>query len=323
MKSINILFTNVGRRVSLIRAFREAMNEMGLKGKILGVDANPLSPAYYVTDVSFRICRINDKEYIPSLLEICQREKVNLLISLLDTDLVKLAENLEEFQKRGVFVLISSLEVVKLSRDKRLTHDFFKKNDIPTPRLLDYEKVLNEGNFPFFIKPLDGSASNNTFFIENRESLAFFYQYVPKPLIMEYVAGDEYTLDIFIDLHKEIKALVPRKRLEVRSGEVSKSQIVLDPEIIAAGRKVGEALANKGALGILNTQCIFTADHQIKFIEINPRFGGGCPLSIYAKYPFPRWTIETALGKSLSPIEQNLGNGLTMLRYDDAVFIQQ
>ena len=316
------MFANVGRRVALIRAFREAMSHMGLGGRILGVDANPLSPAYYVTDESFPICRIQREEYIPTLLEICRRHQVKLLISLLDTDLLKLAESRETFKQIGTFGLISSPEVVRLARDKYLTYGFFAENRIPTPRILSYDDALSENLFPLFIKPLDGSASQMAFRIENRESLIFFHSYVPNPIIMEYVSGEEYTLDIFIDREHVVKAIVPRKRLEIRAGEVSKSQIRLDPKIIAAGSKVAEALSQRGGLGMINIQCIDTDDGDVKFIEINPRFGGGCPLSIYAGYPFPQWSIEMALGQILSPVTANLGDGLAMLRYDDAVFIQ-
>jgi carbamoyl-phosphate synthase large subunit len=318
-----ILFANVGRRVALIRAFREAMRTLGLQGRILGVDANPLSPAYYVTDESFPICRIQQEEYIPALLEICRRQKVKLLISLLDTDLLKLAESRETFKQQGTFVLISSMEVVRLARNKQLTHDFFAKNGIPTPRILCYDAALEENTFPLFIKPLDGSASHMTFRIETRESLTFFHSYVPNPIIMEYVSGEEYTLDFFIDLDKVVKAIVPRKRLEVRAGEVSKSQIVLHPKIIAAGSTVAQALSYRGGLGMINIQCVYASDGNVKFIEINPRFGGGCPLSIHAGYPFPQWTMEMVLGRALSSLPINRGDGLTMLRYDDAVFIKQ
>jgi len=115
---------------------------------------------------------------------------------------------------------------------------------------------------------------------------------------------------------------VPRKRLEVRAGEVSKSQIELNPKIMAAGRKVAQALAQRGGLGMINLQCIYPGEGDVKFIEINPRFGGGCPLSIKAGYPFPQWAVEMALGRALSPLPDNLGDGLTMLRYDEAVFVQ-
>ena len=133
------MFANVGRRVGLIRAFGEAMRHLGLQARILGVDANPLSPAYYVTDESFPICRIQEEEYIPALLEICRGHKVKLLISLLDTDLLKLAESRETFKQQGTFVLISSPEVVRLARDKQLTYGFFTENHIPTPRIVSYD----------------------------------------------------------------------------------------------------------------------------------------------------------------------------------------
>jgi carbamoyl-phosphate synthase large subunit len=317
-----ILFANVGRRVSLIRAFGEAVRRLGLPARILGVDANPLSPAYYVTDESFPICRIREEAYIPALLEICRRQNVQLLISLLDTDLLKLAESRETFKREGVFVLISSPEVVRLSRNKQLTQGFFTENRIPTPRLVSYDAALKENSFPLFMKPLDGSASQMTFRIDNRESLIFFHSYVPNPLIMEYVAGEEYTLDVFIDSEQVEKAIVPRKRLEVRAGEVSKSRIELNPKIMAAGGQVAQALARRGGLGMINLQCIHAADGGVKFIEINPRFGGGCPLSIQAGYPFPQWAVEMALGRALSPLPTDLGDGLTMLRYDEAVFIR-
>jgi carbamoyl-phosphate synthase large subunit len=317
-----ILFANVGRRVSLIRAFGEATRQLGLEAKILGVDANPLSPAYYVTDQSFPICRITDEAYIPALLEICRDHQIKLLISLLDTDLLKLAESRETFRKQGTFVLISTPEVVRLARDKQLTRVFFAENRIPTPRLVSFDTALAENSFPLFMKPRDGSASQMTFRVDNRESLRFFHSFVPNPLIMEYVPGDEYTLDIFIDRDQVVKAIVPRKRLEVRAGEVSKSRIELNPAIIAAGRTVAQALARRGGLGMINLQCFYTADREVKFIEINPRFGGGCPLSIQAGYPFPQWAVETALGRALSPLPADLGDGLTMLRYDEAVFVR-
>ena len=316
-----ILFANAGRRVSLIRAFGEAVRRLGLPARILGVDANPLSPAYYVTDESFPICRIREDAYIPALLEICRRQRVKLLISLLDTDLLKLAESRETFKQHGVFVLISSPEVVRLARDKQLTQGFFTENRIPTPRLVSYDAALKENSFPLFIKPLDGSASQMTFRVDNREALKFFHSYVPNPIIMEYAAGEEYTLDVFIGPGQDVRAIVPRKRLEIRAGEVSKSRIELNTEIMAAGGQAARALARRGGLGMLNLQCIHAADGSLKFIEINPRFGGGCPLSIRAGYPFPQWAVEMALGRELSPLPAGLGDGLTMLRYDEAVFI--
>jgi carbamoyl-phosphate synthase large subunit len=322
--NFNILFTNVGRRVALIQAFRAAMAKLNISGKIFGVDASVLSPAYYVTDQSFPICIIKDDEYISRLLEICTREKIKLLISLLDTDLLKLAESREVFREQGTFILISSPEVIRIGRDKNLTKQFFLRNGIPAPSISTFEEAIEQNRFPLFIKPVDGSASHFTFQIDNQEALRFFFNYVPRPIIQEFVPGQEYTLDLFIDLDSKVRAVVPRKRLEVRAGEVSKSQIVLNSKILKAGRQVGKALAAIGGLGPINVQCVSPAeeDSEVKFIEINPRFGGGSPLSLKAGYPFPQWIMEMVLGQELSPPPNDLGDGLTMLRYDEAVFIR-
>ena len=175
-----------------------------------------------------------------------------------------------------------------------------------------------------FIKPVDGSASNFTFLVTTPEALRFFFNYVPRPIIQEFVPGQEYTLDLFIDMAGQVRAVVPRKRLEVRAGEVSKSQIVLNPKILQAGHKVGEALAAIGGLGPINVQCIYSPeeDSEVKFIEINPRFGGGSHLTLKADYPFHQWIMEMVLGLELSPLPNDLSDGLTMLRYDEAIFIR-
>lgn len=321
MDNFNIMFTNVGRRVVVINSFRASLQKLGLQGKIIGVDANRLSPAFYITDKSFEMCLISEDSYIPNLLEICQQESIKLLLSFLDTDLIKLADSREEFAKQGTFVMISSPEMVRISRDKKLTNKFFIESDVLTPTLWDLNDAMKYRPFPLIIKPIDGSASTKVFKIMNSKELEFFSEFVPKFILMDYIYGDEFTVDIFIDLNKNVRAIVPRKRLEVREGEVSKSKIILEPNIMKTCRKVGEAIANKGGLGMINVQCIADQKGNIHFIEINPRFGGGCPLSLKAGYPFPEWIIQMVLNRELSPIPENLGEGLIMLRYDEAIFI--
>ena len=183
---------------------------------------------------------------------------------------------------------------------------------------------MRRNRFPLFIKPVDGSASLFTFRVDDQEALTFLSTHVPRPIIQEFVIGPEFTLDLFIDLDSNVRAVVPRKRLEVRAGEVSKSQIVIDTEILKAGLKAGEALAAIGGLGPINVQSIWPTEEGGggKFIEINPRFGGGSHLSLKAGYPFPQWIIEMILGLELSPLPHDLNDGLTMLRYDEAIFVR-
>jgi len=157
--------------------------------------------------------------------------------------------------------------------------------------------------------------------ITNPKELNFFREYIEEPILQELVVGDEYTIDVLADFNGTVCSIVPRLRIETRAGEVSKGMTVKNPAIMAATMKVVEALP--GALGCITVQCFLTRGGEIKFIEINPRFGGGFPLSIQAGADFPRWIIEMMLGNEVRIAIDSWQDGVVMLRYDDAVFMSK
>ncbi len=318
---MNILFTNIGRRVALVKHFREVFKELSIKGKLVGADLSFTAPAIHIVDKKYQICPISSVNYIPELRNICVNENIDVLISLLDTDLFILAENKKEFEEIGTKVLISSKEVVDICRDKVKTYKFLKTNCIDTPKLVKYEEVLSGENnfFPLILKPSKGSASKGVKKINNLDELNFHYYKIEDPILQEYVTGTEYTVDVLVDLEGKIRCIVPRERLEVRAGEVSKGVTVKDQRIIIVVQKCIDAL--KGALGPITVQGFLNNEGKYKITEINPRFGGGHPLSIAAGADFPRWIIEFFLGTNPKIKIDGWNEGVVMLRYDDAIFV--
>ena len=222
-----ILFTSVGRRVSLIRDFFRAHRELHLDGKIIGADASDQSPAFHITDASCLVPRVDTAAYIPRLLAICAQEQVSIIVPLIDTELMVLAENRLRFQALGTQVIISNPEVISIGMHKTETRAFFKKNSIDTPEIYSAEDIAGgRYRLPLMVKPNDGSASRMVFKAETDEQLEFFRHYVPNAIIQEFIDGDEYTLDVFVDLSGAVRCVVPRLRIEVRAGEVSKAVIV-------------------------------------------------------------------------------------------------
>src|SRR5258708_2070419 len=136
-EDFNILFTSVGRRVALVRLFRSALNELGLPGQIVTADLKADASAHSAGDATILVPRVNDPGYVESLMGICAQRGIRLLVPLIDTELHLLAPFRDAFAAIGTTLLISSLEVTRLSLDKRLTHDFFRRNNVSTPRLLD------------------------------------------------------------------------------------------------------------------------------------------------------------------------------------------
>jgi len=320
-RDFNILFTSVGRRVSLIRHFMRTLQDLGLRGKVVGVDSSDDAPAFHVVDKAYRVCPIADPLYIQTIRQICENERIKLLFPLIDTDLMKLAEGREEFAAAGTNAVICDPEFIALSIDKCQTHHFFASLGMDTPKLLDAEAAL-DGNpaFPLFIKPRYGNASKGIFTVRDRRELIFFKDYVPQPILQEYIEGMEVTIDMLFDFSGNLRCLVPRQRLEVRAGEVSKGIIIDQKEVVEEGWRVGRML--KGCRGCINIQCFLTRENRVRFVEINPRFGGGAPLSINAGADFPRWIIEMARGKDPGDIRNAYKKNVVMLRYDEAVFLE-
>lgn len=317
-KSLNVLFTCIGRRVSLVNSFRRAAKDLKISLKIFGTDQTELSPALQICDVKFVTCPIRDNGYISEILKIVKKNKIELLIPTIDTELKQLSENKDKFEKLGCRVLISSHDVIDICQDKRETFKFLKKNNFDTPETMSLAKALKDKklSMPRFIKPWDGSASKGSQIVKNQEELEFFGKRIKNCIVQEFIKGQEFTCDAYVDFDMNVRCVVPRRRIEVRGGEVSKGQTCKDAAIMNAVMEVVEALG--AGPGIITIQLI--ANSSIKFIEINPRFGGGAPLGIGAGANYPMWILQEMIGQKPKIQFDGFRDGLIMLRYDAEVW---
>lgn len=274
---MKILFTSVGRRVELIQAYREAAKNSNIELIIIGADLSLTAPALFFCDYKIQCPKISDPAYIPFLIKYCMDNDIDILIPTIDTDLLLLSEHKDDF--KNTKVLISSKESIKICRDKRLTGAFFKEIGLNCPLPVDDYKQYDLG-FPAFIKPKDGSSSINAFKVNSKEELEALIKIVPDYIIQPYIAGTEYTVDAFCDFYGNPIFITPRVRLAVRSGEVLKTQIVHDDKIIDEMKKIINAFKPCGPITVQLIREFNTGEDY--YIEINPRYGGGAPLSIKA-----------------------------------------
>lgn len=318
----NILFSAAGRRVSLLRHFRRTLDALGLRGEILAADAGRSAPAAFVADRHLSVPRVTDPAYIDAMVALCGDNGVRLLFPLIDTDLALLARHREAFAAVGTKVVVSSEQTAAICFDKNLTWKFFREHGVDTPEVFDATTLdaLPDTRFPLLIKPYDGSCGIGVTKIRDRAELGFFSKYVEHAMVQEFVQGTEYTIDVLVGFDGRIGCIVPRRRLEIRAGEVSKGLTVKSPEVMDAARRVVEALP--GALGCITVQCFQQPDGRLRFIEINPRFGGGFPLSLHAGADFPRWLIEQDLQDTPTAWRNDWTDDLAMLRYDDEIVVK-
>ena len=322
-KGLNVLFTCIGRRVSLLNAFRASAKKLGVTGHFIGTEMSELSSAFHCCDKGFLVKPTTHRGYLKQLLGIVKSEKIKLLVPTVDLDLKLLAQNRGQFEKLGCFVLISSPGVIDICQDKRKTFRFLSGNGFDTPVTMSGRKALSDNRlkFPCFLKPWDGYAGRGTAVVKNRRELEFHVKKIPNCIVQRFVEGDEYTCDVYVDFDGRVRCVVPRKRLEVRSGEVSKGQVVKDMHIMEEAAAAVEALG--AGPGVITLQLIKNGGDKVQIIEINPRFGGGAPLSIEAGANFPRWILQELMGKKPRIKFDGFKDNLVMLRWDSEVWLER
>lgn len=317
---MNVLISAAGRRVSLVKFFKkELLRIFKEEGKVFTTDLNPeLSSACQLSDKSFKVGSFRDENYIDHLLTICEENGVNIIIPTLDTELLLLARNRDEFEKIGVLIILSDEAIIAKCRNKHLTRELFSSFGIESPTSID----PNNPQFPLFVKPVDGSSSSDLHLIKNEEDFFEPLKNVKKYVHQAYMdpkTYDEYTVDMYYDKGGFLKCLVPRLRITTRSGEINKG-LTLDNEVVPFLKE--RMMHVDGFRGCITLQLFLSKEDKSIFgIEINPRFGGGYPLSYLAGANYIDYIIrEYVLFDTIEFYDQWESN-LLLLRHDEEMIV--
>jgi len=316
-----ILFTCVGRRVELLRAFRRAGQRLGITLEIHGADASEMSPAMHHVDHAHIVPAISTGKYVDALLRLVGKHRIKLVIPTIDSELLDLARAVDRFAGEKCLALVSHESVIRTCSDKLSTFRALSQAGIDTPRTWTWADALKKKRhrFPYFMKPRSGSAAMGNYVVHNRLELETYGQLVTEPIVQEFVAGVEHTMDVYTGLDGVPRCVTPRRRLEVRSGEVSKALLVKDARMMKVGARVAEVL--EGCRGVVTVQCMVNSRGRIRVIEMNPRFGGGVPLAIHAGADYPKWILQELLGRRPRINPDAFRDDIAMLRYDESVFV--
>ena len=307
---MNILFTGVGRRIELLQAFRSAALVLNKELKIYGSDMAGTVPALAYCDYTRKVVSMKDSAYIQNLLDICLKDKIDLLIPTIDTDLLVLSENKEKFEIIGTRVMISDPDKIRICRDKNNTSQFFADCGLHAPIPVNDWKEY-KSDFPAFIKPKDGSGSINAYKVENEEELKVYAEQIEDYIVQPFIYGREYTIDIFCDWEGNPISIVPRERIQVRAGEVLKTRICMDSTMINEAKVLCKAFKPCGPMTV----------QLIKDEDINPRFGGGAPLSMKAGARSAEAILRLIDREEVD--QQEIADGSIYSRFDQSVCITE
>ena len=319
-RALTLLLLSAGRRVALLECFRRAAGELGIGLRVLACDVEPeLSAACHAADASFRVPRCDGPGYVEAVIEAVRREGVGLVVPTIDTELAPLAACAGCFAELGVRLHVSDAAVIEKVRNKARTMSCLAEAGVPTPWTAPFDAVLArpaDTPWPLFLKPSGGSAGRGAIPLRRLEDAPARFD--ERMIAQELLEGPEYTVNLFVDLAGTLRAAIPHRRIRVRAGEVEKGRTERREDLAEIACGVVRALP-----GLRGAACFQVIDDRRKgpcVFEVNARFGGGYPLAERAGGTFARWLLEETAGLPCSARDA-WRSGVTMLRYDAAVFV--
>jgi len=316
---MNILITSASRKVSLVKAFKKALKKEG-GGKVIAVDINPLSSAFHFSDLSFLVPPDSSPNLLPKLFKICREYNIRLLIPTRNEELNIFAKNKEKFSKIGTVIVVPDIKVIEICSDKLKFVKFCKENNLPVPKTYTRGQI-KKGlvKFPLFINDRFSKGSKSAFKVNSKDELNLYLKTLKNPIVQEYINAKEYTIDLFTDFKGNVISVVPRERIFTFGGESFIGKTYKNKKLIESAIDLAQKL---GLTGHNTIQCFFDGK-TVKFIEVNPRYGGGAYLGFAAGANTPLYLIQLIKGKKVKSKVGKFKDGLIMLRYTDDIFIKE
>jgi carbamoyl-phosphate synthase large subunit len=300
-----VLLTGVGKRYDIVSSFAQHTT-------VVAADPNPLAPAQYAATVRASVPLIADAEYVPELQRLCEEHDVGAIVPLTDLDIETLAR--ARASGRLPQALVPDPEIATATYDKYETHLLLERLGFPSPAtVLPGEEPPS---YPVMVKPRRGSGARSIHPARDAEEAAFFCRYVDEPvMVQQLMDGPEFSIDTLSDRDGRCLNAIPRTMIESRGGESIKGTVIDDPELIALGRDVVEALGTRGPCTV---QAFRDKDTGLGITDVNTRFGGAFPAPMYAALEgrtYPELIVRMARGEPVEPHVGEFRAGITFTRY--------
>lgn len=317
---MRLLLSCVGRRGYIASYFRSHL-EPG--DRIIGTSNSAWTPGFAACDHAVVLPDIRSPEYLPGLLRLCREQGVNALLSFFDPDIDTLSRHRDELHEAGVVPVLPSARVSAIGFDKHRTPAFLAETGFNAAtsfvELASIHTALEDGSlkFPVVVKPRFGFGSKHLFVARDPDELNAFFGYAPDMMVQRWFSGQEFHLDVLNDLEGRVVAVVPKRKTMMRAGETDQAVTVGDTNLIALGERLGTELGRLGHVGPLDVD-LFVEDGEPFVLEMNPRFGGGYPLSQLAGADFPGLIVAMLRGETVTPRIGQFERDVVMMK-DSAV----
>ncbi len=317
---MNILLLSSGTRNKIVQYFKKTLAGTG---NVICTDMSNLAPSIYEADKFYIVPRMTDPGYLDVILNICEKEKVSGVLSLIDPELSLIAENVEKFERIGTRVIGSSYELCERSLDKYEMFNWLTKHDYRCAKsYIDKEAFFADveagiAKYPVFVKPVKGSASIAISKVYDKETIDFLFSHNKGLMIQEFLDGQEIGADVYIDIISgDVISIFTKRKILMRAGETDKAESFKDEKLFELIKKFVLEAGYRGQIDI----DIFAIDGEYYVSEVNPRFGGGYPHAYESGADHMNFIVNNLKGKKNDcVIGKNYESGTYMMKYNEVM----
>ncbi len=320
---MNFLILSAGTRNKVVQYFKKAFAG---EGNVVATDASNIAPAIYDADKYYIVPGIMEEGYIDRILEICGKEHINGVLSLIDPELSLLAQNADRFKALGVTIIGSSYELCEMSLDKMQMFDWLTGHGYRCARSWKdkdvFLKEVQNGSidYPVFVKPYRGSASISISKVYDKDTLDLLFDHEDDLMIQEFLNGQEIGADVYIDLLSgEVVSIFTKKKLKMRAGETDKAVSFKDPRLFELIEKFALEAGYRGQIDI----DIFEINGEYYISEVNPRFGGGYPHAYESGCDHMKMILNNLKGIRNQKQIGSYDEGVYMMKYNEVKIVRK
>lgn len=312
--SCNILLSCIGKRGYIADYFREVIPR---GSKIVATSNTPWTPGFSSCDISAVLPPLASDDYIPALLDLCRKHQISAVLSMFDPDVHKLSTHRKEFIQAGVVPFFPEHRASVIAFDKLETWRHLTSLNINVPLTTDSLSQARawlqsaQFRFPLVVKPRFGFGSHNTFIARNEAELEVFYAYAPDMIIQQFMDAEALNVDGLGDLAAQPVSIVPWRKLLSRHGETERSITIECPELVALAERL---IREVGLIGPFDADFFRDEAGKLWVLELNPRFGGGYPVSHLAGAMFPELIVRLVQGQTIPKTQDQYQRGVTMMK---------
>ena len=321
---INILILSVGTRNKIVQYLKKALTDQegNRLGSVIATDMSNIAPAIYEADKYYQVPRMMASDYMEVIFDICIKEKITAILSLIDPELSLLAKHEKEFAALSVKVIGSSYELCEMSLDKiqmyewLTTHGYKTAKSYTDKSVFFKDKELGKISYPVFVKPVRGSASLAISKVNDKETIELLFAHADNLMIQEFLDGQEIGADVYIDmLSGEVVSIFTKRKIVMRAGETDKAVSFKDEKLFCLINRFVKEAGYRGQIDI----DIFEIGGDYYISEVNPRFGGGYPHAYECGCNHMDLIVNNLSGKTNLVNIGNYSEDIYMMKYNEVL----